>query len=308
MTLRALCENFLALKILAESLISHPLSRKNLFVACLRVLKWQIGARLLNSYVVIKWVDRAVLLLTNGKAYPTGNIYLGLKEFSAMGFLLHALSPNDTFVDVGANVGEFSTLASRVIGSKSIAIEPLPDLIIRLNDQLSINHVTDFVTILPIAIGDTVGSVHLSNKRDSMDRVTLNRKSHETVEVSVSTLDSCLRDEETYFIKIDVEGYEWHVLNGARRILSLPNIVAVIIELNGSGAHFEKDDLEVHDILLKNGFTPISYDPLTRNVAILNGINRTDVNTIYVKDVELIMERIAEAPKRLIHTAGGIMI
>jgi len=225
-----------------------------------------------------------------------------------MGFLLHALDPDDTFVDIGANIGEFTILASRVIGAKSIAIEPLPEIIARLSDQLLINDVCDSVSILPLAVGDTIGSVYLTNKRDSMDRVTLNSESPEMLQVSASTLDLCLAGEGPYFIKIDVEGYEWHVLNGARRILSLPNTVAVVVELNGSGAHFQKDDSEVHAILLEYGFVPISYDPLKRNIAVLNGINTSDVNTIYVKDVEVIMERCARAPRCPIHTVGGTLI
>jgi hypothetical protein len=56
----------------------------------------------------------------------TGNLYAGLHEFSEMGFLLHLLRQNDLFVDVGANLGSYTVLASAVCQARNIAFEPVP--------------------------------------------------------------------------------------------------------------------------------------------------------------------------------------
>ena len=50
----------------------------------------------------------------------------GLCEFDEMGFVLHFLRSEDLFVDVGANVGAYTVLASGVIGARTIAFEPNP--------------------------------------------------------------------------------------------------------------------------------------------------------------------------------------
>ena len=66
-----------------------------------------------------------MLIANAGMAGATGNIYVGLREFEDMAFLLHLLRPDDLFVDVGANIGSFTVLASGAVGARSLAIEPI---------------------------------------------------------------------------------------------------------------------------------------------------------------------------------------
>ena len=53
----------------------------------------------------------------------TGNIYAGLHEFVDMAFCLHLLRSGDLFVDVGANIGSYTVLASKVAGANSVTLE-----------------------------------------------------------------------------------------------------------------------------------------------------------------------------------------
>jgi hypothetical protein len=83
----------------------------------------------------------------------TGNIYSGLHEFEDMGFLLHFLRPDDLFVDIGANIGSYTILASAAIGAATIAFEPVPDTHEWLRLNVAINNVDNKVERRREALG-----------------------------------------------------------------------------------------------------------------------------------------------------------
>jgi hypothetical protein len=61
--------------------------------------------------VVHTWIDGAKFFVRRGETGLTGNVYAGLHEFADMGYLLHVLRAQDTFIDGGANVGAYTILA-----------------------------------------------------------------------------------------------------------------------------------------------------------------------------------------------------
>lgn len=106
--------------------VGHPLTKKNRFAAIVNFIRWQLGARLVGKKVVVPWVGDSRFIAEIGETGLTGNLYAGFMEYEEMIFLLHALQPNEVFVDVGANIGAYTILASKVVKSKSISFEPLP--------------------------------------------------------------------------------------------------------------------------------------------------------------------------------------
>lgn len=99
-------------------------------------------------------------------------------------------------------------------------------------------------------------------------------------EVPVDTLDNTLAGETPALIKIDVEGFETEVLNGAASILASPGLKAIIIELNGAGNRYGFDDKDIHRLLLNHGFKTMQYTPFARELkyAQLN----TEHKTLYL--------------------------
>src|SRR5215469_765130 len=94
----------------------YPLNRRHKFAALLRFVRWQVGMRLIRSKAIVQWVDEARLVVGRGETGLTGNVYCGLMEYEEMLFLLHFLRPDHLFVDVGANAGAYTVLASKVVG------------------------------------------------------------------------------------------------------------------------------------------------------------------------------------------------
>ncbi len=93
-------------------------------------------------------------------------------------------------------------------------------------------------------------------------------------------------------MKIDVEGYESYVLEGAEAVLNRPDLLAIIIELNGSGKRYGIDDEGIHQKLLSKGFETFRYAPFERRLLPLYGGRSASSNTLYVRDANALSERV----------------
>lgn len=102
-------------------IVRHPLSSKHPLRALIRYADWQMRSRL-KGEIVFEWVAGSRLIVRRGMTGATGNIYCGLHEYRDMAFLLHLLRADDLFVDIGANIGSYTILASAVCGARAITI------------------------------------------------------------------------------------------------------------------------------------------------------------------------------------------
>ena len=107
---------------IARFIIDHPLSQGRILANLGRFACWQIGARLARGPVATRFVNSAQLLASPGMTGATGNVYVGLHEFTDMSFVLHFLRPNDLFVDVGANIGSYTILATAAVGADAFPL------------------------------------------------------------------------------------------------------------------------------------------------------------------------------------------
>jgi len=273
---------------------AHPLNRKNKSLAILRFLKWQIN-NLLNPYPVIyQFTDRSKLIIKKGMTGATGNLYCGFFDYEEMLFLLHFLRQNDLFVDIGANVGSYTVLASAHVQSQSISIEPVPSTYRNLLNNIILNNLNN-VKSFNIALGSKKGIIKFTNTLDTTNHVAT-LSDNDQIDVEINTLDDILISLNcATLLKIDVEGYETEVLNGANNILENNNLKAIIIELNGSGDRYNYDELLIHNKLIDVGFSPFTYDPVIRCLRKLEKFGA--YNTIYVRDLEFVNDRLKSAEK-----------
>jgi len=273
-------------------LLHHPLNQNSKLKAFKRFIFWQIGSRMIPGKVIVPFVDKSMLLIKPGMTGATGNIYVGLQEFEEMAFLLHFLRPNDLFVDVGANVGSYTVLASSVVGARSIAIEPIRSTFQNLLQNIKLNHISDFVETLNIGIGARNEIVKFSSSYDTTNRVlTDSDLSDEYQEVYLSNLDSIIDSANPILIKIDVEGYETNVINGADAILSNQSLLAVIIELNGAGKKYGYEDALLNSKMLSYGFNSFGYDPFSKELFRMDGKGKNG-NVIYLRNLNEIKLRL----------------
>lgn len=276
---------------------THPLAAQDRRGALARWVRWQIGSRITLGSVVVPFVGPTVLLVDPGMAGATGNIYAGLHEFSGMAFLLHYIRATDRFIDVGANIGSYSILAAGVRHAEVIAIEPLPAAFDRLRSNVRLNELDNRVRALNVGLASKPGILRFTRSLDTVNHVVSQHEAADldTVEVPVTTLDQLAEERPPALIKVDVEGFETEVFAGAERVLAQPELRAVLVELNGSGARYGFDEAALQRRIESFGFRLHSYDPLERT---LRPTERKDAegNALYLRDFAEVQDRVRRAP------------
>lgn len=123
--------------------------------------------------------------------------------------------------DIGANTGYYGILAATQFNATVHSFEPIPEHVACIKESARINGVQDRVTTYTLALGSAKDSLELSlaGSGSTLTKDFLGNSSLQTLKVAVETLDS-LNLPAPHFIKIDVEGYEWEVLQGAKEVIS----------------------------------------------------------------------------------------
>lgn len=281
---------------------SHPLNRSGRAQAFSRILRWQIASRLLPeaSFLLPFVGGEGKLLVRRGMTGATGNWYCGLDEMEDMGLLLHALRPGDLFLDVGANIGSYSILAAAGVGANVIAVEPISETYASLSANIRVNDLTALITAHRVGLSDKPGTLSFTTDLDSMNHVLADGERAESQAITVTTMDALCNAKSPIIIKIDVEGHELAVLNGAEKTLADPKLLAVIMELNGSSARYGISDADIDAKMLGMGFKRCQYSPLDRQLTLhLRNhalFPRTSCNNLYVRDFEALEQRVRTAP------------
>lgn len=286
-------------------IINHPLNKEDKLKAILRFIKWQIGSRLVPGEIVYEWVNGSKFLVKAGETGLTGNIYTGLHEFSDMAFLLHVLREKDLFIDVGANVGSYTILACAAIGASGYAFEPIPSTYKRLVENIHLNHLYEKVKCINKGIGNHQGMLAFTSDRDTTNHVLADGEQNTSaINVEVTSLDMALKGTLPNVMKIDVEGYETLVLEGAQNTLNKETLHSIIMELNGSGKQYGFDESRVFELMYGYGFKTYSYHPFTRSLLEIESKNLDSGNTLFIRDKGFVEERLQNSPKIFIHNKG----
>ncbi len=265
---------------------SHPLNRGRSIPAIGRFAKWQVESRV-RAEVEFEWIEGAKLIVKHGMTGATGNIYCGLHEFVEMAFLLHLLRPTDLFLDIGANIGSYSVLASKVCQARSIAFEPDPETAKWLRRNVAGNDLQASAVVHETALGARNGEIAFTVGLDTTNHVAASADTRVRM-VRVQRLDDIPNAANPTLMKLDVEGFEEQVLLGASRVLASPSLLAVQSELCSP---------LVEETLESFGFKRFFYDPFKRELTLKTpgyGVS----NTLFIRDVVQVTQRLAQAPLR----------
>lgn len=274
-----------------KGIIAQPLNRHRKIRAVCSFIWWQLRCRITSKPYIYRFTDHSLLLLRKHHSAAVVNLYYGLHEFSEMGFLLHFLRNTDSFVDVGSNIGAFTVLAAKHAGASAVAIEPADLAFKGLLNNLTINGIEKKVHACRVAAGWEKGEVYFTDHLNTMNHVSVNAKGNL---VRSDTLDNILSTlQNPALIKIDVEGYELAVLKGAVRTLGKSELKAIIIEVNNQGRRYNVAKKDVFTMLQEHGFDPFQYDPFKRELTPLTTF--AGRNTIFLRDVDLVKERLRTA-------------
>lgn len=201
--------------------------------------KWRVGATLGRRFCsnppeyatfrrrgVVYKVDPSVLV---ARAILTDGVW----EPAETHFIKRWLRPGMTVADVGANLGYYTLLCSRLVGNQGQvhAFEPTPRTFAILSENLRINGCSNVQT-RSCAVGSQAARLQLV-ETPRYSGSGSNRLGLEAGDTEVITLDS-LQWQTLHLLKVDVEGFDLQVLRGAVETLRRCRPV-VLVEVNPDG-------------------------------------------------------------------------
>ena len=147
------------------------------------------------------------------------------------------LKVGQTFVDIGANIGQHSMYAAKIVGKGGnvYAFEPIPSLYEQIKDSARHNAFEKIVHVYNYALGEkekvekffiskNVGGSSLVNDDDTQEIISVHVKNGDKELAAIKNID---------VVKIDVEGYEYEVLQGIKQTLNTHR-PKIFIEFSGN--------------------------------------------------------------------------
>lgn len=175
------------------------------------------------------------------------------------------LRPGDHFIDAGANVGMHVLAAARALRGhgRILAFEPCQATRALLERTLWINGVSDLAEVHPVALSRENGPRTLylgaTSGHHSLFPLARQAATGAAAEVMVMRLDDAIgSDISVTLIKIDVEGAEADVIDGARSVLANNPDVGLIVEFGRS--HIERAGLTAEQWFA--GFAALGFQPM----------------------------------------------
>ncbi len=185
---------------------------------------------------------------------------LGTYEPGCTQVLRQCLKHGSCCVDVGANLGYFSIFMSLLVGEQGrvVAFEPMRDTVEMLRKNVCANRLGN-VNVVAAAVSDRSGSVDLLNDPSQRLSKTASMIGYRLEGSAQSTTVPSVRLDEYFagatrlpdLIKIDVEGAELCVLNGARELLARAR-PTLVVEIHGWGSPASQ---KVLDFLSEVGYS-----------------------------------------------------
>lgn len=216
----------------------------------------------------VQTIFGAKILTTFPDSIQTHIYFFGVWEPAITAYIASQLRLGDIFIDIGANIGYHSLLASHCVGphGRVIAFEASPSIYSLLQKNLKANSATN-ITAQNVAVADERRelSVFLSPEGNIGQSTTVPQVAAKIEAAFENTVAGYplgdLLDAEVLasvrFIKIDVEGAEWLVAKGIQPILSsLSDEAQILIEINSAAAaEMDGSAQEILDIFKSAGFS-----------------------------------------------------
>ena len=219
------------------NIFNHPLTKHRRLATLAKVLWWKFNQLFFHLPTIVKITDDFSIICNPGSSLGNFIVYTQWPEYSETQFLLRYLMANDVYIDVGAHIG--STLlpaASKITNRKLFGFEPTPDIFAQLLTNIRLNNLASRVLVFPQAVSHKNSRQqfvvekraeisHLANNDDNLSRLVVTT-------IKLDTFVSQRRITKINLLKIDTEGAELQVLQGARRLLDQHRIEIILFEVS----------------------------------------------------------------------------
>jgi FkbM family methyltransferase len=253
----------------------------------------------LTSPEVVRWSDGLSFRIVPNDQISRVLYVSGTYEPNALHVLQRFLQAGHVFLDVGANAGVFSLVASRAVGSRGhvYSFEPSEREYRRLSDAVQLNHLDGVITAIRAAIGAHRGEVSLrvASEPYSGHNTLGSGFAYEDVgtskleRVEMTTLDDFDRREglsRIDVIKLDIEGAEAAALVGAERVLRTRRPVLIIEVFSRSLSSSGASAAEIQERLLNADYRLFTIDDETAALTTLDDLTSIDEQNVVAVPAE----------------------
>ena len=210
------------------------------FIYCYILRPWPL--REITNWIIKKLLPKKVkvgesdLFLNPNDPVISGAIFFNVYEKSEIKFIKSILFKGMQVLDIGANIGYYTTLFSQAAENKGLVLAIEPD--IESYKYLKKN-ITSFkyknVLSFPIAASDIRKKMPLYISKDNRgdNRLYKNKEKRDAIIVNCLTVDELLIDNQISnldLIKIDVQGYEPKVFKGMKNIIESSKKLTILTE------------------------------------------------------------------------------
>ena len=217
-------------------------ARKKLDLARLRI---HDATRITRTYTI---GDAPILVeVGNPRELNRMRAYLG-REPDTVEWISHYVQPGDVFYDVGANIGLYSIFAAKRLEGrgKVYSFEPESQNYASLNRNVYLNGLSDSIMTLCVAVSDAcrIDTFYVHGHLRAGEAIHQFRQATDHLDRPFSpvhrqgmfgiSLDELCYSYDLDFpshIKVDVDGHEYAVVKGARRVLRDPRLQTVLLEI-----------------------------------------------------------------------------
>lgn len=194
--------------------------------------------RLCGRYIGWRLILGPRIIIDNPQEFIQSKLLnYGIYEPEVAAVLLTALEPSDLFFDIGANIG-VHTLVAASQKAYTHAFEPVPRLARRLRQNIRLNRFDSLVSVFEVALSKSEGqaTLYIAARKDDGSHSLIEgvpATSIKAIPVTTTTIDLHVKMSGCgvpSLIKIDVEGAEAWVLDGACDTLAQPNRPVIVLE------------------------------------------------------------------------------
>ncbi len=282
-----------------ERTYRHPLNRGSRLRALRDYFLWNAARFSLDARFVLNLPENLKIIVGRQENYGTSVYVHSLHDFNEMLFLAHVLRAEDTFADIGANVGLYSVWVSGSTGATSVAVEPVRKTYELLCQNVRLNDLSQKIETRRVAVADKPGEVTMDVGHSGTNHVVF-APGHDTMSIPSDTLEGILGNTVPYAMKIDVEGFELRVLHGAAKTMKEQGLHVIVIELQDvTLSKYGADTQKVSTYIEEFGFRAYTYDPRKRALSemIVDRDSSHDLNIIFARDLDDIRGRLASGRK-----------
>jgi len=241
-------------------LLNTPYNRLHPISALARFFEWKIIKLLkLSDYKKRIW-NNHFLMVNYDSVQSMWLMYNYIIDWEEFSLIKAIVKKEDICFDIGANNGYYSVWLS--LYGFVHSFEPNETSFNRLLQNIKINEIKN-VKANNFGIGKEKGTVEFTINKDIQNHILPGKSNFDSEEITIDTIDNYLLEkniEKIKFLKVDVEGFEFDVLSGAKNALQNKKIEIIQLEINNSIVNSGRTEIELLDLLNSYDYYLAKFD------------------------------------------------